>query len=219
MKSDASITSQNVTADSSSAVHDRNQIRELLENWVIWRDGGDWERFATVWHEDGFMNATWFKAPAAEFIIGCKKAFDAGMVGLHSLGGCSIELKGDRAIAQTRMQITQRADVHDVPVDVTCQGRFIDALERREGRWAIVLRQPVYELDRMAPVDPATTVKLDAATLAAFPEGYRHLAYLQSAMGFEVSKNLPGTRGPEIANLMARLSAWLDGGDSAALRH
>ena len=23
-------------------------IREVIENWVLWRDAGDWERFATV---------------------------------------------------------------------------------------------------------------------------------------------------------------------------
>ena len=24
---------------------DRQAIRELLENWVVWRDAGDWERY------------------------------------------------------------------------------------------------------------------------------------------------------------------------------
>ena len=34
--------------------HERHQaIRELVENWVVWRDAGDWERFRTVWHDDG----------------------------------------------------------------------------------------------------------------------------------------------------------------------
>ena len=32
---------------------DRRAIRELVENWVVWRDAGDWERFRTVWHDDG----------------------------------------------------------------------------------------------------------------------------------------------------------------------
>jgi hypothetical protein len=26
---------------------DRFAIRELVENWALWRDAGDWERFAT----------------------------------------------------------------------------------------------------------------------------------------------------------------------------
>ncbi|HYR90603.1 MAG TPA: nuclear transport factor 2 family protein, partial [Terriglobia bacterium] len=30
-------------------------IRETVENWVLWRDAGDWERFKTVWHPEGWM--------------------------------------------------------------------------------------------------------------------------------------------------------------------
>jgi hypothetical protein len=90
-------------------------------------------------------------------------------------------------------------------------GRFVDALEKREGRWGLVLRQPVYELDRMTPVTPVTLPALDEELLGSFPQGYRFLAYLQTKMGFDVSKNLPGTRGPEIAALNIRMSLWLDG--------
>ena len=43
-------------------------IRTVIENWVLWRDAGEWERFRTVWHDDGYMMATWFQGPAAEFI-------------------------------------------------------------------------------------------------------------------------------------------------------
>lgn len=38
---------------------DKQIIRELLQNWVVWRDAGDWVRFKTVWHDDGYMMATW----------------------------------------------------------------------------------------------------------------------------------------------------------------
>ncbi len=78
------------------------------------------------------------------------------------------------------MTITQRAPVHDVVCDVVCTGRFYDFLERRGGLWGIVLRQPIYEQDRLNPVDPASVLALDAARLERFPVGYRHLAYLQS---------------------------------------
>ena len=200
-----------------SAMRDRIEIRELIENWVIWRDSGDWDRFATVWHEDGKMNATWFSAKAPEFIARSRKAFEAGLVGLHALGGGNIEVRGLRAVAQTKMQILQRAEVHGVTVDVTCNGRFVDALEKRDGRWGLVLRQPVYELDRLQTIDPSATLSLDQDLLLSFPEGYRHLAYLQTGLGFDVSKTLPGTRGPEIAALMARMASWLEGEDKACL--
>lgn len=201
----------------SAGMLDRLEIRELLENWVIWRDAGDWERFATVWHDDGRMVATWFRASAAEFIAGCRKGFDAGVVGLHSLGGTSIDVQGRRAVAHSKMQIVQRGEIDGIAVDVTCLGRFVDALEKRGDRWGLVLRQPVYELDRLTPVDPNVVPKLDPALLASFPEGYRHLAYLQTKVGFTVDKDLPGTRGPAMAALIERMSKWLDGADAACL--
>src|SRR5215510_15063454 len=175
---------------------DRLAIREVVENWVVWRDAGDWERFRTVWHADGRMMATWFQGPAEEFIAVSRAGFDKGVSILHFLGGNSVDLAGDRAISQTKMTISQRAKVHDVLVDVVCTGRFYDFFEKRGGCWGIVLRQPIYEKDRMDPVDPAVRLALDPALLGRFPEGYRHLAYLQAQIGYKVKTDMPGLKGP-----------------------
>ena len=199
-------------------MQDRLQIRDLIENWVVWRDAGEWDRFATVWHDDGWMMTTWFQAPARDFIARSRSAFDRGLKVLHSLGGSSIELNGDRAVAHTKMEILQRGEVHGIEVDVRCQGRFVDALERRDGRWGIVLRQPVYELDAMRPVDPAAEISLDPALLAQYPEGYRYLAYLQVKQGMDVYTNMPGTQGAEIELLNVRMGEWLAGEPAACLR-
>ena len=190
---------------------DHLAIREVIENWVLWRDAGDWDRFRTVWHDDGYMMATWFQGPSAEFIRVSREGWNRGVNILHFLGGVSIDLAGDRAIAQTKMTISQRATVHDVLSDVVCTGRFYDFFEKRAGRWAIVLRQPIYEKDRMDPVDPAKTLALDAKLLSQFPEGYRHLAYLQSGIGYPVKKDMPGLKGPEVEALYARGRRWLAG--------
>ena len=190
---------------------DRLAIRELVENWAVWRDAGDWERFATVWHPDGYMTATWFQGSAADFIAVSRKGFDAGVRILHFLGGTSIDLAGQRAIAQTKMTINQRATVHGVLVDVVCAGRFYDFVERREGVWGIVRRQPIYEKDRMDVVDPAGEVALEPEALAAFPEGYRHLAYLQREQGFDVKNGLPGLTGSAVEALYAEGVGWLAG--------
>jgi hypothetical protein len=190
---------------------ERQAIRELVENWVLWRDAGDWERFRTVWHPDGRMMATWFQGTADRFIAVSREGFEKGISILHFLGGNSIDIAGSRAIAQTKMTISQRARVHDVLVDVVCTGRFYDFFEKRDGRWGLVLRQPIYEKDRMDPVDPSARLTLDAALLACFPEGYRHLGYLQTAIGFAVKPDMPGLRGAEVEALYARGAAWLLG--------
>ncbi|TAN55489.1 MAG: nuclear transport factor 2 family protein [Betaproteobacteria bacterium] len=194
---------------------DRLAIIEVVQNWAVWRDAGDWERFRTVWHDDGWMTATWFQGPAEKFIEVSRAGFERGVNILHFLGGSSVEVKGARAIAQTKMTISQRATVDGALVDVVCTGRFFDFFEQRAGRWAIVRRQPIYEKDRLDPVDPSVRLKLDPELLIRFPEGYRHLAYLQTKNGFSIKFDLPQLKGPVVERLYAHGRAWLEGAASA----
>jgi len=186
-------------------------IRDLVEHWILWRDAGDWDRFRTVWHDDGRMMATWFQGTADEFIRVSREGWERGVSILHFLGGPRIVLDAHRAIAQTKMTISQRARVHDVPCDVVCTGRFYDFFEKRGGRWGLVLRQPIYEKDRMDPVDPAASIQLDPQLLGRFPEGYRHLAYLQTNIGYTIKPDMPGLKGAEVEALYARGRNWLAG--------
>lgn len=190
---------------------DAAAIRECVENWVVWRDAGDWDRFATVWHSDGWMTATWFQGPASEFVRVSREGFDRGVNILHALNGWSCDINGSRAISQAKMNIFQRAPLDGVIVDVVCWGRFYDFFEQRQGKWAIVRRQPIYEKDRLDPVDPSASLQLDATLLATFPDGYRHLGYLQQRNGFTVKMGLPGLRGPEVQKVYAEGKAWLNG--------
>jgi hypothetical protein len=192
-------------------VGETDAIRQLVENWAVWRDAGDWERFRTVWHDDGRMMATWFQGGADDFIRASREGFERGARILHFLGGSSVDVAGDRAVAQTKMTITQRAPVHGIDCDAVCTGRFYDFLERRVGRWGLVLRQPIYEQDRLDPVDPAVRVELDRAVLDRFPVGYRHLAYLQQQLGFVVKPDMPGLVGPEVEALYTSGARWLAG--------
>jgi hypothetical protein len=191
---------------------DKVTIRELVENWAVWRDARLWDRFRTVWHAEGRMMATWFQGSFEEFIKVNDEGWARGVRILHFLGGCSVDVADHRGIAQTKMTISQRAPVEGVICDVVCTGRFYDFFEKRGGRWGLVLRQPIYEKDRLDPVDPSAKLALDADLLKRFPEGYRHLAYLQSRIGYKVKPDMPGIDGPELEALYARGTRWLGGG-------
>ena len=195
----------------ASEVEDQRAIRYLIENWAVWRDALMWDRFRTVWHDDGRMMATWFQGTADEFIKVSQEGYERGVRILHFLGGTSIDIADMRAIAQTKMTISQRASVDNVVCDVVCTGRFYDFVEKRKDRWGLVLRQPIYEKDRLDPVDPAARLELDKNLLAQFPEGYRHLAYLQTRIGYKVKTDMPGLDGPEVAALYHRGEDWLKG--------
>ncbi len=188
---------------------ERLRIRELIENWVVWRDAGDWDRLRTLWSDDGKMMATWKQGTAEEFIQASIDGWNKGVRILHFLGGSSIDVAGDRAVAQTKMTITQRAEVEGVLCDVVCTGRFYDFLKSSNGDWKLILRQPIYEIDRLTSVIPGQSPKLDPEILNKFPVGYRHLAYLQSRLGYLVKPNMPGLDGPEVQALYSSGQRWI----------
>jgi hypothetical protein len=157
------------------------------------------------------MMATWSQGTADEFIARSQAGFERGIRILHELGGTTIEVRGMRAIAQTRMTIHQRSQVHGVECDVACIGRFYDFIDKRAGRWGLVLRQPIYEVDRLTVVDPSEVLALDRTRLERYPVGYRHLAYLQEEAGYTPKVDMPGLMGPELDQLYARGSRWLAG--------
>ncbi len=196
---------------SAGGMNDRQAIRELVESWAVWRDAGDWERFRTVWSDDGRMMATWFQGTADEFIRVSREGFERGVRILHFLGGSSIDVVG---------RPCDRADEDDDhAARAGARGRVRRRLHRALLRLpraprrplGLVLRQPIYEQDRLTPVDPALRVELDRDALARFPVGYRHLAYLQEQQGFTVKPDMPGLVGPEVDALYASGARWLAG--------
>src|SRR3974377_908746 len=170
---------------------DKRIIRELVENWALWRDARLWDRFRTVWHADGRMMATWFQGSFEEFINANEQGWARGVRILHFLGGSAIHAGGRG--------------------DVGCAGRFYDFFEHRGGRWGLVLRRLVYEKDRLDPVDPSAKLALDQDLLKRFPEGYRHLAYLQTKIGYKVKTDMAGLEGAELDALYAQGARWLKG--------
>lgn len=202
-----------LTADRTSLLLDQLAVRQLIDDWVIWRDSRQWDRVATLWHDDGVMMTTWGgRGSPADFAAAAEAGFRNGDRMLHSNGGTSVDVAGDRAIAQTKLRIMQRGEVEGTLCDVTCIGRDYDFCERRDGRWGFVLRQPIYERDSIAPVDPRDDVELDAAALAALPEGYARLGYLQQSLGYGIGDRLPVLEGPETEALYRAGEAWLAGG-------
>jgi hypothetical protein len=67
----------------------------------------------------------------------------------------------------------------------------------------------------MDPLDPAASLKLDPDLLGSFPEGYRHLAYLQTRLGFKIKLDLPQLKGAAVRQLYQEGQAWLQGASSA----
>ena len=195
-----------------SAMLERLAIREVVENWAMWRDTGQFDKLRTTFHPEGVFRATWFNGLFSEFIIASTAGWKRGSRSMHVLGGSSIEQKGHRAFAHTKMEIVVRALLDGVEVDANCYGRFFDFFEKRDGRWAIVRRVCIYDKSCMSPARPGTPIVFDEALLMSFPEGYRYLAYVQAKNGQTVDPALLTTRDPGVDALYADADAWVAAG-------
>ncbi len=170
-------------------------IRDLIERWAVYRDALLWDKFRTVWHEDGWMRATWFDGPFEDFIRITEEGVKHGLNILHILGGTAVEVNGNRATAMTKMIILQRADIDGVLCDVTNYARHADLWEKRADRWGLVNRETICDKDRIDPVDTNQKIELDESLLGQFPQEYKHLAYLQTKSGYTVNRDVPRLSG------------------------
>ena len=198
-------------AQTMQACIDRMAITQVVQDWALARDTGRWERLRSAFTADGTMCTTWFAGSADEFVRRSMEAMKRGARVQHFIGSTSIDLDGDRAIAETRMVLLLRASLQGTEVDVTCYGRFYDHFVRDAGQWRIKMRAVIYEKDRLDPVDPSASVKLDATELARYPDGYRHVAYVQASGGINVTLGLPTPGSDALLNLYAAGEAWLAG--------
>ena len=193
-------------------MEDKLAIRELIDNWAVWRDSFQWDRFRTVWHPEGRMWATWFQGTYEEFIEANRQGYAKGVRIYHFLGGSSIDIKGKRAIAQTKMSISQRAPLEGVRMRRALHRpvlRFSGKAQGQVGPGVAPpdLREGPDRSGRSGARRPSSIPKL----LARFPVGYRHLAYLQTKVGYKVKDDMPGVDGPATDALYALGANWLKG--------
>lgn len=187
-------------------------IRDQIERWVVYRDSFQWDKFRTVWHPDGIMKATWTEGSFEDFIEITKEGMKHGLNIMHILGGSAIEVNRSRAQAMTKMIILQRSMLDGVLCDVSSYARQFDLWEKRNGKWGLVYRETVADKDRVDPVNPAETVKLDQKLLERFPKEYCHLAYLQTKIGYDVNPDCPRlSGGASMEALYQKGANWLVG--------
>jgi len=196
---------------STHDLQDQVAISTLMQRWALARDTGDWEALRDTAHPGAAMTTTWFDGTFEAFVESCRASWAKGSRSQHFLGGTVADVEGGRAIAQTRMSINVRSRLDEVEVDAVCLGRFFDRVEKRAGAWRIAKRSVIYERDRLDPVDPQAKISLDPELLGRFPEGYRHLAYLQTRNGARVDPHLPTASGPALERLLQEAKAWLAG--------
>jgi SnoaL-like domain len=194
-------------------VTDRYACAELVQAWGLYRDQGKWRELTATFVPEGRIAVSWFSGSFREFVDRCRASFDAGQRSKHLIFPLLVRVAGERALAETNVVILVRQKIDGVLADMTSNARFLDRLERREGRWAIVERSAIYERDRLDPVEPSEAFdKLFAATdLSIYPEAYRYMAARLVAAGRALAPVVYRDGLPDTAQLYTRYEAWLQG--------
>ena len=194
-------------------IADRQACADLIQSWGLCRDQGRWPELLATFHPDGQIAVSWFKGAFPDFVERCRQNFGSSTRAKHLLWPALVRGAGTRALAETNVTILVRQQIDGVWVDLTSRARFLDRIERREGRWRVLERAAIYEQDRFDPVEPSIVfVKLmQTANAAQFPEPYRYMAYRVNAAGRALANPVHYDGLPETEALKARYDAWLGG--------
>lgn len=184
-------------------------ITAVIQGWALFRDICDWESLAACYAPDARMKTTWFEGAASDFVVASRELTGKGARAQHFMGASTVEVHGERATAESRFILLLRGQLGEQQVDVTCYGRFFDRLVRHGQQWAILAREPIYEKDSMQPVAPGQAVHLDPLILQRYPEGYRHIAYLQCLGGARITTDLVAPNSAAQSSLYEAARAWL----------
>jgi hypothetical protein len=125
------------------ALIDKEEIREVILKVSRGLDRHDYDLLNQAFHTDAVEDHGTFIGQARQFFpFLIETPPDTWDAYHHLLGNQTVELTDDTAHAETYLLCVMRQ--RKGPIDVY-GGRYIDRLERREGRWAIATR--VFVLD------------------------------------------------------------------------
>ena len=133
----------------------REEIRELLYTYARGVDRADAAGAKEVYHPDA-MDVHWdsFTGNGREFIDHITAAVRTVHSVMHEINNPIIDLQGERAFVESRYTSRVRVDVEGAPagcwVEHLANGRYLDVMERRDGRWRIAHRRLVKEGSRVA---------------------------------------------------------------------
>lgn len=194
-------------------IADKQACADLIQSWGLCRDQGRWPELLATFHPDGQIAVSWFRGSFPDFVARCRQNSGSGTRAKHLLWPAFVRGAGSRALAETNVTILVRQQIDGVWVDLTSRARFLDRIERREGRWRVLERAAIYEQDRLDAVEPSIVfIKLiQTANSGQFPEPYRYMAYRVNAAGRTLANPVHYDGLAETESLKSRYEAWLGG--------
>ncbi|MDG3011664.1 nuclear transport factor 2 family protein [Rhodococcus sp. D2-41] len=166
---------------------DRQAIHDVVLRYCRGIDRLDFDLVRSCYHPDAIDHHTGFDGSVDDYIAWVRPKLETLGGTMHHVGNHLVELFGDVAIAETYSMNVHWG--HPAGGDFTSGARFVDLMERRDGRWAIAQRWAVREWTR-SDADRMT------APEAAGPRGRRDGQDLVQRLRDDIlAEKEPSTRG------------------------
>ena len=136
------------------ALLDKTAIREALYAYCRSVDRLDHALGHGVFHEDSHADygETVYQGPGRGAIDTIIRQHDGLTSHSHQVSNVLIALDGDRAGSEAYMTGTMRMQREGKEFQIFVRARYLDAWEKRDGRWAIVRRELAYDHDEVREV-------------------------------------------------------------------
>ncbi|MCE7797157.1 nuclear transport factor 2 family protein [Sphingobium sufflavum] len=133
------------TGDELQNFLDRENIRDCLARLARGEDRRNADLIRGAYWPDSVTDYGVFKGRFDDYLAWVVPGADAITNTQHVLGQSYIELSGDTAKVETQVISYHRVDMGAGEQDTCIGGRYLDVLERREGRWGIASRLMLYD--------------------------------------------------------------------------
>ncbi|GAB4482326.1 MAG: hypothetical protein OHK0018_13910 [Erythrobacter tepidarius] len=132
-------------------VADRLAIAETLALYCRGIDRCDAEQLSAVFTPDARIDYGDGAKPIAEAIPSLMAGLGAMRLTQHNISNTVMRIAGDTARAETNCVALHLIPAPQGEIEVVVGGRYLDRLEKREGRWRIAERFYVMDWNRTAP--------------------------------------------------------------------
>jgi SnoaL-like domain len=189
---------------------DRIAICELVQRERAARDMQRWDELAASYTEASEIDISWFHGTGNAFTEASRKMAGNGLRTFHQMGPTIVEIKGERALAETGCAIHAIGNFGSAGADVVSYSRLFERVQRVSGQWLIAGLQIVYIQDMVLPLNPSDVPRIDSADLAGYRTSYQFLSFMLTKAGHVPRTDLPGVDMPDtVTSLIRHNQDWL----------
>lgn len=134
---------------------DRLAIAETLALYCRGIDRCEPEQLAAAFIPDALIDYGDGAKPIAEVIPGLMAGLGTMRLTQHNISNTVMRITGETARAETNCVALHLIPTPDGEIELTVGGRYLDRLEKREGRWLIAERLYVMDWNRGVPATMA----------------------------------------------------------------